>query len=256
MHPLDAEGTRTQVVRGESKRKRAAHKQGLQRALASINQLRKEREEFAFPPASVRAREGERGGGNWICSQESWHGWEREWEGDFQRKKGEAVSWMAWIEQGWRKRKQVGEGVVGEEREVWKVFLKQSQWYDGPRPKFKNIFKRRLLRFSFLLIVMSAVLCFHGCTVKYRRVTIMFTQFVYLIPRKRWMQMPQTVTPIVFRFAWESTTRWLYLPTALCLIGWPGSLHKRRDLNWLLCCAVLYLLSTLGEIPWQTSWHQ
>lgn len=56
MHPLDAERTRTQVVRGESERKRAAHKQGLQRALASINQLRKEREEFAYPPASVRAR--------------------------------------------------------------------------------------------------------------------------------------------------------------------------------------------------------
>lgn len=43
--------------RGKSKRKRAAHKQGLQRALASINQLRKEREEFAYPPSSVRARE-------------------------------------------------------------------------------------------------------------------------------------------------------------------------------------------------------
>lgn len=58
MHPLDAEGTRTQVVRGKSERKRAVHKQGLQRALASINQLRKEREEFAYPPASVRARKG------------------------------------------------------------------------------------------------------------------------------------------------------------------------------------------------------
>lgn len=55
-------GTRTQVVRGESERKRAAHKQGLQRALASINQLRKEREEFAYPPASVRAKDGGEGG--------------------------------------------------------------------------------------------------------------------------------------------------------------------------------------------------
>lgn len=69
--PLMQGETRTQVVRGESERKRAAHKQGLQRALASINQLRKEREEFAYPPASVGAREGERGGGNWICSQKS-----------------------------------------------------------------------------------------------------------------------------------------------------------------------------------------
>lgn len=63
-HPLDAERIRTQVVREESERKRAAHKQGLQRALASINQLRKEREEFAYPPASVRARRGARGGGS------------------------------------------------------------------------------------------------------------------------------------------------------------------------------------------------
>lgn len=51
-HPLDADGTRMQVVRegGEGgEGERVAHKQGLQRVLASINQLRKEREEFAYP---------------------------------------------------------------------------------------------------------------------------------------------------------------------------------------------------------------
>ena len=73
MHPLDAEGgTRTQVVRGESERKRAAHKQGLQRALASINQLREEREEFAYPPGQCESERERRGReGDWICSQES-----------------------------------------------------------------------------------------------------------------------------------------------------------------------------------------
>ena len=58
----DADGNKNSGCESEEqKRKRAAHKQGLQRALASINQLRKEREEFAYPPASVRAREGNGG---------------------------------------------------------------------------------------------------------------------------------------------------------------------------------------------------
>lgn len=71
---------------------RALHNQGLQRIWASINQLRKESEEFAYPPASVRGREGRwgnwdqdgEGGGLWICSQELSQGREMRWEeGDF-----------------------------------------------------------------------------------------------------------------------------------------------------------------------------
>ena len=73
----------------ERERERAAHKQGLQRALASINQLRKEREEFAYPPASVRARGG--GGTGSVARSLDTDGKGSE-RGDFQRKKGEAVS--------------------------------------------------------------------------------------------------------------------------------------------------------------------
>lgn len=128
MHPLDAEGNKNMGWERGEQGKRAVHKQGLQRAWASINQLRKEREEFAYPPASVRA--GARGGGYWIFSQESQHRWEREW-GGFPERKGEAVSWMEWIEQGWRKRKKVSKVGVSEENEEWKVFLKKEsvmQW--------------------------------------------------------------------------------------------------------------------------------
>lgn len=74
--------------------KRAAHKQGLQRALASINQLRKEREEFAYPPASVRAREGERGEGGGtgsVARSPATDGKESE-RGISKEKKREAVS--------------------------------------------------------------------------------------------------------------------------------------------------------------------
>lgn len=122
MHPLDAEGNKNMGWERGEQGERAVHKQGLQRAWASINQLRKEREEFAYPPASVRA--GARGGGYWIFSQESQHRWEREW-GGFPERKGEAVSWMEWIEQGWRKRKKVSKVGVSEENEEWKVFLKK-----------------------------------------------------------------------------------------------------------------------------------
>lgn len=48
---------------GGRERERAADKQGLQRVLASINQLRKEREEFAYPlPVWEREREKGEGG--------------------------------------------------------------------------------------------------------------------------------------------------------------------------------------------------
>lgn len=47
----------------EDKRERAAHKQGLQSILASINQLRKERVEFAYPPPVWEAEREKREGG-------------------------------------------------------------------------------------------------------------------------------------------------------------------------------------------------
>lgn len=116
MHPLDADRTKMQVVcvyvcvrqrgrvrerlREREREEEKAHKQGLQSILASINQLRKERVEFAYPPPVWEAGREE------LDPQPGVLTWMGKGErGIFQRKEREAVSWMDWIEQGWGKRK-------------------------------------------------------------------------------------------------------------------------------------------------------
>lgn len=104
---------------GRAREKRAAHKQGLQRALASINQLGKEKERNLHIPPPVWERGREKGeGGDWISSQEPWHGWEREWEGDFQRRKRRSSFLNGLNRARMKEEENVGEGSVREEKEV------------------------------------------------------------------------------------------------------------------------------------------
>lgn len=138
-HPLGADGTKMQVVclpvcvsvavcvwereseRGKE-RERAAHKQGLQSIPASINQLRKERVEFAYPPPVWEAESEEREGGAGSAARSlDMDG--KGWEGDFPKKRKRSRFLNGLNRTRPREEETVGEEVVWEEGGVWD-FLK------------------------------------------------------------------------------------------------------------------------------------
>lgn len=225
----------------------AAHKQGLQRVLASINQLRKEREEFAYPPPVWEREREKRGGWNWIGSQESWHGWEREWEGEFPKKRKRS-SFLNGLNRARTKEEEtVGEDVASEDKEAWKVLLIWNKCYDGCRQR-ESIFWA-----IFLFCEVLAFRCFHQCPVTDRGRGSLWCLHMLCSCEKRWMQNSQTVVPLVLRFAWESTSCCLYLPTALCLLKPAACITQKKRIGE--CRAVHRRLTHLREFPCQTSQH-
>lgn len=110
-------------LREREREEEKAHKQGLQSILASINQLRKERVEFAYPPPVWEAgrERGREGGTGAAARSPDMDG--KGWEGDFPKKRKRSGFLNGLNRTRMREEETVGEEVVREEGEVWD-FLK------------------------------------------------------------------------------------------------------------------------------------